>query len=108
MPALPPPSGVVRTALGRRRGSPAGFARRLERRGPDPSFLKSRGLSSAAHTAGCRRQNAQSSSSVATALPMTYDDPDPEKKSWFSSAFGESADRMAGFTSVTVDGNIAS
>jgi hypothetical protein len=29
-------------------------------------------------------QKFQSSSSVTTALPMTYDDPDPEKKSWFS------------------------
>ena len=37
-----------------------------------------------------------------TALPITYDEPDPEKKSWFSSAFGESAERIAGFTSVTV------
>src|SRR5690606_31183415 len=53
-------------------------------------------------------QKSQSSSSVATALPITYDEPDPEKKSWFSSAFGESADRIAGFTSVTVAGNIAS
>ncbi len=32
----------------------------------------------------------------------------PEKKSWFSSAFGESADRIAGFTFVTLEGNIAS
>jgi len=53
-------------------------------------------------------QKSQSSSSVATALPITYDEPDPLKKSWFSSAFGESADRIAGFTLVTVDGNIAS
>ena len=53
-------------------------------------------------------QKSQSSSSVATALPMTYDEPDPEKKSWFSSAFGDSADRIAGFTLVTVDGNMAS
>ena len=53
-------------------------------------------------------QKSQSSSSVASALPMTYDEPDPEKKSWFSSAFGESADRMAGFTFVTLEGNIAS
>src|SRR6478735_4997000 len=54
------------------------------------------------------RQKSQSSSSVASALPITYDDPDPEKKSWFSSALGESADRIAGFTFVTVAGNIAS
>ncbi|KJL39268.1 hypothetical protein RS81_02111 [Microbacterium terrae] len=53
-------------------------------------------------------QKSQSSSSVASALPMTYDEPEPEKKSWFSSAFGESAERIAGFTSVTVAGNIAS
>lgn len=53
-------------------------------------------------------QKSQSSSSVASALPMTYEDPEPEKKSWFSSAFGESADRIAGFTFVTVDGNIGS
>jgi hypothetical protein len=31
-------------------------------------------------------QKFQSSSSVLTALPMTYDEPDPEKKSWFISA----------------------
>ena len=53
-------------------------------------------------------QKSQSSSSVTTALPITYDEPDPEKKSWFSSAFGESAERIAGFTSVTVFGNIGS
>jgi Phage integrase family len=29
-------------------------------------------------------QKSQSSSSVTTALPITYDDPEPEKKSWFS------------------------
>jgi hypothetical protein len=28
-------------------------------------------------------QKSQSSSSVASALPITYDEPDPEKKSWF-------------------------
>jgi hypothetical protein len=39
---------------------------------------------------------------------MTYDEPDPLKKSWFSSAFGDSADRIAGLTSVTEAGNIAS
>lgn len=27
-------------------------------------------------------QKSQSSSSVASALPMTYDEPEPEKKSW--------------------------
>ena len=27
-------------------------------------------------------QKSQSSSSVASALPMTYEDPEPEKKSW--------------------------
>ena len=43
---------------------------------------------------------------MSTALPITYDEPDPEKKSWFSSAFGESAERIAGFTSVTDAGNI--
>lgn len=53
-------------------------------------------------------QKSQSSSSVLTALPMTYDDPDPEKKSWFSSAFGDRAERMAGFTSVMFFGNIGS
>lgn len=53
-------------------------------------------------------QKSQSSSSVASALPMTYDEPEPEKKSWFSSALGDRADRIAGFTSVTVAGNIAS
>ncbi len=53
-------------------------------------------------------QKSQSSSSVATALPMTYDEPDPEKKSWFSSAFGERAERIAGLTFVTLDGNMAS
>ena len=30
-------------------------------------------------------QKSQSSSSVLTALPITYDDPEPEKKSWFCS-----------------------
>ncbi len=45
------------------------------------------------------RQKSQSSSSVSSALPMTYELPEPEKKSWFSSAFGESAARIAGFTS---------
>ena len=30
-------------------------------------------------------QKSQSSSSVASALPMTYDEPEPLKKSWFSS-----------------------
>ena len=65
--------------------------------------------------AGCGRlggsapnQKSQSSSSVASALPITYDEPEPEKKSWFSSALGERADRIAGFTFVVVDGNIAS
>lgn len=53
-------------------------------------------------------QKSQSSSSVTTALPITYDEPEPEKKSWFSSAFGERAARIAGFTSVTVFGNIGS
>lgn len=31
-------------------------------------------------------QKSQSSSSVLTALPITYEDPEPEKKSWFSVA----------------------
>lgn len=53
-------------------------------------------------------QKSQSSSSVFTALPITYDEPDPEKKSWFSSAFGDRAERMAGFTSVMFFGNIGS
>ena len=53
-------------------------------------------------------QKSQSSSSVMTALPMTYDDPEPEKKSWFSSALGDSADRIAGLTSVSSFGNSAS
>jgi hypothetical protein len=53
-------------------------------------------------------QKSQSSSSVLSALPMTYEDPDPEKKSWFSSALGDSADRIAGFTSVVSLGNIGS
>ncbi|CPU65365.1 Uncharacterised protein [Mycobacteroides abscessus] len=39
---------------------------------------------------------------------MTYDEPDPEKKSWFSSAFGESAERIAGLTSVSSLGKSAS
>jgi len=30
-------------------------------------------------------QKSQSSSSVLTALPITCDEPEPEKKSWFSS-----------------------
>src|SRR5271163_1040893 len=42
-------------------------------------------------------QKSQSSSSVTTAFPITYDDPDPEKKSWFSSALGDNAERIAGF-----------
>ena len=65
---------------------------------------------SAAHfrTAVRHFQKSQSSSSVASALPMTYDEPEPLKKSWFSSALGERADRIAGFTLVTDDGNIAS
>ena len=54
------------------------------------------------------RQKSQSSSSVTTALPITYELPDPEKKSWFSSAFGERAERIAGFTSVTEEGNMGS
>jgi hypothetical protein len=33
--------------------------------------------------ADLRVQNSQSSSSVLTALPITYDEPEPEKKSWF-------------------------
>jgi hypothetical protein len=53
-------------------------------------------------------QKFQSSSSVTTALPITYDEPDPEKKSWFSSALGDNADRMAGLTSVSSRGNSAS
>jgi len=53
-------------------------------------------------------QKSQSSSSVASALPMTYDEPEPLKKSWFSSAFGDRAERIAGFTFVTDAGNIAS
>jgi hypothetical protein len=53
-------------------------------------------------------QKFQSSSSVLTALPITYDEPEPEKKSWFSSAFGDNADRMAGLTSVSSRGNSAS
>ena len=57
---------------------------------------------------GSEDQKSQSSSSVATALPMTYDEPDPLKKSWFSSAFGDRAERIAGFTFVTLEGNIAS
>jgi hypothetical protein len=39
---------------------------------------------------------------------MTYEEPEPEKKSWFSSAFGERAERMAGLTSVASAGNSAS
>ena len=53
-------------------------------------------------------QKSQSSSCVTTALPMTYDEPDPEKKSWFSSAFGDRADMIDGFTSVESLGNIGS
>ena len=46
------------------------------------------------------RQKSQSSSVVASAVPITYDEPEPEKKSWFSSAFGERAAKIAGFTAV--------
>lgn len=53
------------------------------------------------------RQKSQSSSSVSTALPMTYELPEPEKKSWFSSAFGDRAARIAGFTSQISAGNSA-
>jgi hypothetical protein len=53
-------------------------------------------------------QKSQSSSSVVTALPITYDEPEPEKKSWFSSALGLKADKIAGFTSVSSRGNNAS
>jgi integrase len=53
-------------------------------------------------------QKSQSSSSVLTALPITYDEPEPEKKSWFSSALGLNADRIAGLTSVSSRGNSAS
>jgi hypothetical protein len=53
-------------------------------------------------------QKSQSSSSVLTALPITYEEPEPEKKSWFSSALGLNADRIAGFTSVSSRGNNAS
>ena len=53
-------------------------------------------------------QKSQSSSVVASAVPMTYEEPEPEKKSWFSSAFGERAERMAGLTSVASAGNSAS
>ena len=53
-------------------------------------------------------QKSQSSSSVATALPMTYELPEPEKKSWFSSALGLSAERIAGLTSVSSRGKSAS
>jgi integrase len=60
------------------------------------------------HAAELGLQKSQSASSVLTALPITYDDPEPEKKSWFSSALGESADRIAGFTSVSSRGNSAS
>jgi hypothetical protein len=38
------------------------------------------------HRADQRIQKSQSSSSVTTALPITYEDPEPEKKSWFWSA----------------------
>ena len=53
-------------------------------------------------------QKSQSSSSVFTAFPITYEEPEPEKKSWFSSAFGDSEERIAGETSVISRGNSAS
>ena len=80
------------------------------RKGPEPARSCGSGplTSCFAMTLERSSQKSQSSSSVASALPMTYEEPDPLKKSWFSSALGERADRIAGFTLVTDDGNIAS
>lgn len=52
-------------------------------------------------------QKSQSASSVVTVLPITYDDPEPEKKSWFSLS-GDKAARIAGLTSQALAGNSAS
>ena len=72
--------------------------------GPSPA-----GVSRPVIRRSCERdQKSQSSSSVFSAVPMTYEEPEPEKKSWFSSEFGDSAERMAGFTLAVSDGNIAS
>lgn len=92
-----------RTPWGRRERAPCRMLR----------WASDRGLAGVVRLRSVRRpigssQKSQSSSSVASALPMTYDEPDPLKKSWFSSALGERADRIAGFTFVTDDGNIAS
>ena len=80
------------------------------KKGPDLQKSAGPGLSSA--PSGIKQrlgaQKSQSSSSVFTALPITYEDPEPEKKSWFSSAFGDSAERIAGETSVISLGNRAS
>lgn len=86
------------------------FFSRRHKRGPNPQKPYEFGplTSPSGPESESGDQKSQSSSSVASALPMTYDEPDPEKKSWFSSAFGERADRIAGFTFVTVAGNIAS
>ncbi len=62
----------------------------------------------AAGAVGRGDQKSQSSSSVATALPITYDEPEPEKKSWFSFALGLSAAMMAGFTWHMSSGNMGS
>jgi hypothetical protein len=75
----------------------------------EPSARPLTPLAAADNTAADQQiQKFQSSSSVLTALPITYDEPEPEKKSWFSSALGDNADRMAGLTSVSSRGNSAS
>ena len=73
-----------------------------------PTFLPISPRTPSTFCQGAKKcQKSQSSSSVSSALPITYELPEPEKKSWFSSAFGESAARMAGFTSHASDGNSA-
>lgn len=72
----------------------------VKSRGIPPGLVKSRWASP-------NDQKSQSSSSVSSALPITYDEPEPEKKSWFSSAFGDSDAMIAGFTSQISAGNSA-
>jgi hypothetical protein len=103
---------AVATALDQAR-SQASVGKMCAQGGPAAANKSNGGRMTAAsaadnHAVDLRIQKSQSSSSVTTALPITYDDPDPEKKSWFSSALGDSADRIAGFTSVSSRGNSAS
>ena len=50
---------------------------------------------------GQEPQKSQSSSLVCSALPMTYEEPEPLKKSWFSSEPGARAARISGLTTVS-------